>query len=68
MQGLHECLQEGRTLILRLLTQKFGQLDPQICYQIESLSLEQLEALSEVLLNFSSLEELTNWLQENQGY
>ncbi|MEB3280834.1 MAG: Rpn family recombination-promoting nuclease/putative transposase [Lyngbya sp.] len=68
-QGLHEGLQQGeRSLILRQLTRKFGQLDPQICYQIEVLSLKQLEALSEVLLDFSSLEELTRWLQENQGY
>lgn len=36
--------QEGRSLILRLLTRKFGQIDPQIPSQIESLSLEQLEA------------------------
>ena len=59
--------QEGRSLILRLLTRKLGQLNPQVRSQIESLSLEQLEALSEVLLDFSSVQELTRWLQENQG-
>ena len=65
LQGLHEGLEEGRTLILRLLTRKFGELDPEIPFQIESLSLKQLEALSEVLLDFSSLAELTRWLRSN---
>ncbi|MEB3280833.1 MAG: DUF4351 domain-containing protein [Lyngbya sp.] len=67
LQGLQEGLQEGRSLILRLLTRKFGQLDPEIHFQIESLSLEQLEALSEVLFDCSTLPELIGWLQENQG-
>ena len=67
LQGLQEGLQEGRSLILRQLTRKFGQLSPQICDQIELLSLEQLEALSEVLLDFSSLADLTRWLQTNLG-
>ncbi|MEL7039180.1 MAG: Rpn family recombination-promoting nuclease/putative transposase [Cyanobacteria bacterium J06592_8] len=57
--------QEGRSLILRLLTRKFGELSPQVRSQVESLSLEQLEALSEVLLDFSTLSELTRWLQDN---
>ncbi|WP_413163640.1 DUF4351 domain-containing protein [Capilliphycus salinus ALCB114379] len=64
LQGLQEGLEEGRTLILRLLTRKFGELDPEIPFQIESLSLEQLEALSEVLFDCSSLAELTRWLRE----
>ncbi|MEL7039775.1 MAG: DUF4351 domain-containing protein [Cyanobacteria bacterium J06592_8] len=69
-QGLQEGLedgrqQEGRSLILRLLTRKFGELSPQVRSQVESLSLEQLEALSEVLLDFSTLSELTRWLQDN---
>lgn len=61
-----EGLEDGeRSLILRLLTRKFGELSNQVRSQIESLSLEQLEALSEVLLDFSSLEDLTRWLQDN---
>ncbi len=62
--------QEGRedgerALILRQLTRKFNQIDPQVRSQIELLSLEQLEMLAEVLLDFSSLQDLTHWLQEN---
>jgi hypothetical protein len=52
-------------LILRLLTRKFNQINPQVRSQIELLSLEQLEMLAEVLLDFSSLQDLTNWLEEN---
>ena len=71
-EGLEDGRQQGRqqgerSLILRLLTRKLGQLNPQVRSQIESLSLEQLEALSEVLLDFSSVQELTRWLQDNQG-
>lgn len=69
-QGLQEGLQDGRqqgerSLILRLLTRKFDRINPEVRSQIELLSLEQLEALAEVLLDFSSLEDLTNWLQDN---
>ncbi len=71
-EGLEDGRQQGRqqgerSLILRQLTRKLGQLNPQVRSQIESLSLEQLEALSEVLLDFSSVQELTRWLQDNQG-
>nr|WP_275044456.1 DUF4351 domain-containing protein [Lyngbya aestuarii] len=51
--------------MLRQLTRKFNQIDPQVRSQIELLSLEQLEMLAEVLLDFSSLQDLTHWLQEN---
>ena len=55
-----EGLEDGeRSLILHILTRKFSCLTPKIRYQIELLSLKQLEALSEVLLDFSFLTELT---------
>jgi hypothetical protein len=34
--------------------------------QIETLSLVQLEVLGEALLDFQSIADLGNWLQENQ--
>ena len=65
-QGLEDGRQEGeRSLVLRLLTRKFNQIDPQVRSQVELLSLEQLEGLAEALLDFSSLEDLTNWLGDN---
>ena len=35
----------------------------QLKMQIEKLSLEQLEGLTEVLLDFASLDNLVSWLQ-----
>ncbi|MEA5520757.1 Rpn family recombination-promoting nuclease/putative transposase [Limnoraphis robusta Tam1] len=64
--GRRQGLEDGeRVLILRQLARKFNQINPQVRSQIELLSLEQLEMLAEVLLDFSSLQDLTNWLEEN---
>ncbi len=51
---------------LRLLNRKFGGLEESLTEQIRSLSTEQLEALAEALLNFSTTEDLVNWLEENE--
>jgi predicted transposase/invertase (TIGR01784 family) len=65
-EGLEDGRRQGeRVLILRQLARKFNQINPQVRSQIELLSLEQLEMLAEVLLDFSSLQDLTNWLEEN---
>ena len=66
-QGQEDGMRVGeRTLILLLLTRKFGQINPEIRSQIESLSLQQLEALAEALLDFSTLEDLTQGLNTIQ--
>jgi predicted transposase YdaD len=66
-QGLQDGMRVGeRSLILLLLTRKFGVINPEIRSQIESLSLQQLEALAEAFLDFSTLEDVTNWLNINQ--
>jgi predicted transposase/invertase (TIGR01784 family) len=62
--GIQQGIQEGEVnLILRLLSKKFGEVPSQLKMQIEKLSLEQLEALTEVLLDFASLDDLVGWLQ-----
>jgi predicted transposase YdaD len=62
-RGLQQGRQEGeRSLVLRLLTRKLGELPPQIREQIETLSLEELENLGEALLDFTSLLDLQAWL------
>jgi hypothetical protein len=43
-----------------------GEINPEIRSRIESLSLQQLEALAEAFLDFSTLEDLMNWLNINQ--
>lgn len=66
--GLQEGKQEeGRSLVLRQLTRRIGPLAPEVRSQVEALSLEQLEALGEALLDFSSLQELTDWLQAQRN-
>jgi predicted transposase/invertase (TIGR01784 family) len=56
---------EARSLLLRLLSKKFGTLND--CYQdlIANLALEQMEALSEALLDFNNITDLDRWLTEN---
>ena len=66
-----EALQEGRqegeaSLILRLLTRRFGSITPDIEAQILVLPLPQLEALAEALLDFSEISNLTTWLQSTR--
>jgi hypothetical protein len=49
-------------MVVLLLTQKFGSLSPSLLAQVESLSLEQLQALTVSVLSLSSTAELSNWL------
>ena len=65
-----EALQEGRqeegiSLVLRLLTRRVGPISSDIDTQIRMLSLPQLEALGEALLDFSGISDLVSWLQTN---
>jgi predicted transposase/invertase (TIGR01784 family) len=63
-QGKQQGKQEGEVnLILRLLSKRFGEVPNRLKMQIEKLSLEQLEALTEVFLDFASLDNLVVWLQ-----
>jgi predicted transposase/invertase (TIGR01784 family) len=71
-----EALQEGeqtgilkgeQALILRLLTRRIGDVSPDLKTQIQALSLDQLEALGEALLDFTEPADLVNWLQGNRA-
>jgi predicted transposase/invertase (TIGR01784 family) len=65
-EGRQKGRQEGQqSLILLLLQQRFGQLSSNICDRIANLTPEQLEHLALALLNFSSVEDLAAWLQQN---
>jgi predicted transposase YdaD len=69
-EGRQEGKQEGRqeqaqALVLRLLQKRLGNLPPEVGEQIQTLSLEQLEALGEALLDFSAIADLLNWLEAN---
>jgi predicted transposase/invertase (TIGR01784 family) len=62
--------QEGRqegeqSLVLRLLTRRIGNVTPELAVKVQSLSLTQLEALGEALLDFAEPADLITWLDEN---
>lgn len=73
-----ESLQEGReegeqsgifkgeqSLVLRLLTRRMGDISSETRSQIQSLTLEQLEALGEALLDFTESADLVTWLEQH---
>jgi predicted transposase/invertase (TIGR01784 family) len=67
-EGLQEGRQEGRqegeaNLVLRLLNRRIGDISPELLPNIRSLDLEQLENLGEALLDFQSLQDLEQWLE-----
>lgn len=66
-RAILEAKEEGKvegekTIILRLLNRRVGNIDT-LLSQIQGLSLEQLEALGDALLDFSTLADLEGWLQ-----
>jgi len=59
--------EQGQALIVRQLERRVGQLSEQVQTNLKSLSLSQLENLGEALLDFTRLEDLNNWLKNNQS-
>ncbi|WP_414571564.1 Rpn family recombination-promoting nuclease/putative transposase [Nostoc sp. CCY 9925] len=58
---------EARSLIVRQLIRRVGELPQQVRERIETLSLEQLENLGEALLDFTSMADLQAWLEALEG-
>jgi predicted transposase YdaD len=54
--------EEGKALISRLLTHKFGNLPLELLSRVKNLSIEQLEAFGEALLDFNAIADVENWL------
>ncbi len=64
--GYERGIQEGELgIILKQLKRRLGELSPEIQQRIQALSVNQLESLSEALLDFSNLTDLVNWLESN---
>ena len=66
-EGRQEGLQEGRqaeagSVALRQLNRRCGPLDGATTARIQALSLEQLEALTDALLDFQNSVDLAAWL------
>lgn len=57
---------EAKSLILRQLTRRVGEVPESVRTQIETLSLTQLESLGEALLDFSNLSDLEVWLAQQE--
>jgi len=63
-EGRKEGIIEGQTaLILRLLARRTGEISPEIKTRIQQLSFEQLDDLGEILLDFTSQQDLIAWLE-----
>jgi predicted transposase/invertase (TIGR01784 family) len=54
--------EEGSSILMRLLSKRFGEIGDRRLQIINQLSLEQLEDLGESLLDFKKISELDNWL------
>ena len=61
-QGLAQGLQRQRSMLFWLLTRKIGLIPEGTIAQLSELSTDQLDDLAEALLDFNSLDELTQWL------
>ena len=63
VEGREEGIVLGeRKLVIRQLNHKVGKIPQALLTKIETLSLEQLEELSEALLDFSTVANLEQWL------
>ncbi len=56
-------LQQTIALVMRLLQKRFGEIPAAITSQVEDLPLDDLEKLGEDFLDFTSLDDLVNWLE-----
>jgi predicted transposase YdaD len=60
-------VEEGQTLILRLLKRRVGNLSIALETRVKALPLAQLEELGEALLDFSQMNDLVAWLDKNRS-
>jgi hypothetical protein len=68
-EGRQEGRQEGeRSLVLRQLSRRIGNMSPDVISRVEALSLPKLELLGEALLDFTSSDDLMTWLQSNPQF
>jgi predicted transposase YdaD len=56
---------EQRTII-RQLNRRFGELDSSLVDKIKTLNIEKLDNLADALLDFSNINDLVTWLNDNQ--
>ncbi len=65
-EGLREGEQKGMLVMTtNLLEQRFGPLEPELSQPLETLTTDQLQALSKRLLSLSSKDDLKTWLEQS---
>ena len=57
--------EEGKSLMIRMLTRKLGKLDPNSIDSINNLNLGSIESLGDALLDFNTADDLTAWLAKS---
>jgi predicted transposase/invertase (TIGR01784 family) len=62
-QGLEQGMEREKSLILRQLTRRVGEVSDAMKARIDTLSIAQLEDLGEALLDFSQSADLETWLE-----
>lgn len=63
-QGIEQGIEQGeKGIVLRQLTRRFVELPAPVRSRIEALSLPQVEALGDALLDFQTIADLEAWLQ-----
>ncbi|WP_225880482.1 DUF4351 domain-containing protein [Anabaenopsis elenkinii] len=63
--GKQQGIEEGKlSLVMRLLPRRVGMLTPELEAMVKQLSVSELEDLAVALLDFTSVEDLTAWLQQ----
>jgi predicted transposase YdaD len=63
-EGLQQGEQQGESvLVLRQLTKRFGEIEFSMREKIKKLPTTELEILGEILLDFSQLQDLIDWLE-----
>lgn len=68
LQGIEEGIEQGiergqKSLLLKQIKHRFGELDETNLTRIDALTVPQLEQLGEVLLDCSDFIELEQWLK-----
>ncbi|NCS37445.1 MAG: DUF4351 domain-containing protein, partial [Microcystis aeruginosa G11-01] len=61
-QGIERGIEREKTFIIRQLKRKLGEINLALETKIMQLSIDDVEALGEALFDFSTVEDLINWL------
>ncbi len=66
-EGLRQGRREGEAeIVIKLLARRLGALSTSQEKAVRKLSTRKLESLAEALLDFSSIDDLTQWMRETK--